>query len=77
LSVAWVACAEGVLGTPRGSSALPALLPPHATCRIADGPVRVELQRTLLTDVPGVMFGVVADAFSNEDGSPVKGVLSP
>lgn len=49
----------------------------HTTCRIADGPVRVELQRTLLTDVPGVMFGVVADAFSNEDGSPVKGVLSP
>ena len=41
--------------------------------RVADGPVRVELQRTLLTNVPGVAFGVRADAFSNEDDSPVKG----
>lgn len=43
------------------------------SCRIADGPVRVELQRTLLTNVPGVSFGVKADAFSNEDDKPVKG----
>jgi hypothetical protein len=43
-------------------------------CRITDGPVRVELQRTLLTDVPGIKFGVKADAFSNDDDSPVKGV---
>jgi hypothetical protein len=33
----------------------------------------VELQRTLLTDVPGIKFGVKADAFSNDDDSPVKG----
>jgi hypothetical protein len=33
----------------------------------------VELQRTLLTNVPGVSFGVKADAFSNEDDKPVKG----
>lgn len=43
------------------------------SCRIADGPVRVELQRTLLTNVPGVSFGVKADAFRNEDDTPVKG----
>ncbi|KAF6261957.1 hypothetical protein COO60DRAFT_1458856 [Scenedesmus sp. NREL 46B-D3] len=43
------------------------------SCRIADGPVRVELQRSLLTDVPGIRFGVKADAFSNDDDSPVKG----
>jgi hypothetical protein len=42
-------------------------------CRITDGPVRVELQRNLLTDVPGIKFGVKADAFSNDDDSPVKG----
>jgi hypothetical protein len=42
-------------------------------CRIVDGPVRVELQRTLHTNVPGVAFGVSAEAFSNQDDSPVKG----
>jgi hypothetical protein len=41
--------------------------------RITDGPVRVELARTLATHLPGVAFGVRADAFSNEDDSPVKG----
>lgn len=35
--------------------------------------MRVELQRTLLTDVPGIAFGVRAEAFSNEDDTPVKG----
>lgn len=35
--------------------------------------MRVELQRTLLTDVPGIKFGVQADAFSNEDDSPITG----
>lgn len=44
--------------------------------RIADGPVRVELQRTLHTNVPGIAFGVSAEAFSNEDDSPVKGRLA-
>jgi hypothetical protein len=33
----------------------------------------VELQRTLHTNVPGILFGVKAEAFNNEDDSPVKG----
>jgi hypothetical protein len=33
----------------------------------------VELQRTLHINVPGVAFGVSAEAFSNQDDSPVKG----
>jgi hypothetical protein len=33
----------------------------------------VELQRTLVTNVPGIAFGVKADAFSMEDDSPIKG----
>ncbi len=45
-------------------------------CRIADGPVRVELLRTLHTNVPGVAFGVSAEAFSNEDDTPVKGEVA-
>lgn len=36
--------------------------------------MRVELQRNLLTDVPGIKFGVKADAFSNDDDSPIKGL---
>lgn len=49
------------------NAALP-LLP-----RIADGPLRIELSRTLVTDVPGVAFGVRADAFKHDDASPVEG----
>ncbi|WIA22673.1 hypothetical protein OEZ86_009641 [Tetradesmus obliquus] len=45
------------------------------TVKITDGPVRVELQRNLLTDVPGIKFGVKADAFSNDDDSPIKGAV--
>eukprot|EP00879_Flechtneria_rotunda_P001797 GHRR01001961.1.p1 GENE.GHRR01001961.1~~GHRR01001961.1.p1 ORF type:complete len:2104 (+),score=689.06 GHRR01001961.1:216-6527(+) len=44
------------------------------TVRIADGPIRVELARTLITDLPGMMFGVRADTFSNDDNSPIAGV---
>jgi hypothetical protein len=36
----------------------------------------VELQRTLVTNVPGVAFGVKADAFSMEDDSPIKGMAA-
>ncbi|KAF8063719.1 hypothetical protein HT031_003574 [Scenedesmus sp. PABB004] len=43
------------------------------TVRIEDGPVRVQLARTLLTDVPGIRWGVRADAFSNDDDAPVLG----
>lgn len=35
--------------------------------------MRVELSRTLETDLPGVPFGVAAAAFSNEDDSPMDG----
>jgi hypothetical protein len=42
-------------------------------CRIADGALRVELTRTLNTDVPGMLFGVMANVYSNEDDTPVDG----
>ncbi|KIZ04279.1 hypothetical protein MNEG_3680 [Monoraphidium neglectum] len=45
------------------------------TVKIADGPVRVELSRTLETDLPGVPFGVTAAAYSNEDDAPLDGTL--
>ena len=48
----------------------------HPIClrrSIADGPVRVELSRTLETDLPGVQFGVTVEAFSNEDDSALDG----
>ena len=35
--------------------------------------MRVELSRTLETDLPGVSFGVTASAFSNEDDSRLDG----
>jgi hypothetical protein len=41
--------------------------------RIADGPLSVELRRSLETDLPGVPFGVTAGAFSNEDDEAVNG----
>jgi hypothetical protein len=37
--------------------------------------VRVELSRTLETDLPGVPFGVTAAAYSNEDDAPLDGTL--
>lgn len=40
--------------------------------RIAEGPVRVEINTTLDTDLPGVRFGVAATAFSNEDDSQLE-----
>lgn len=35
--------------------------------------MRLELSRTLETDLPGVAFGVTALAYSNEDDAPVEG----
>jgi hypothetical protein len=48
-------------------------VPPLIHTRIADGPVRVELNRSLETDIPGVKFGVAATAFSNEDDQQLDG----
>eukprot|EP00775_Hariotina_reticulata_P009083 gene9083-9253_t len=44
------------------------------TVKIADGALRVELTRSLSTDVPGILFGVMANVYSNEDDTPVDGV---
>jgi hypothetical protein len=36
--------------------------------------VRVELNRSLETDLPGVRFGIATTAFSNEDDRQLDGV---
>jgi hypothetical protein len=41
----------------------------YCCCRIADGPLRVQLSTTLLPDTPGQPFGVAATVFSNSDDS--------
>lgn len=42
-------------------------------CRIEEGPIKVNLERTLLTDIPGMAFGVVATATSNDNDKPLPG----
>jgi hypothetical protein len=44
-------------------------------CRIEEGPIKVNLERTLLTDIPGMPFGVVATATSNVDDKPLPGKM--
>jgi len=46
---------------------------PTKPTRIADGPLRLELSRSLETDLPSVAFGVAAAVLSNEDDSRVEG----
>jgi len=44
-----------------------------ADARIAPAPLRLELRRSLETELPGVAFGVAVDVFSNVDGGAVPG----
>jgi hypothetical protein len=45
---------------------------PFLLARIEDGPIKVALDRTLITDLPGVAFGVIATTTKSEDGKPTQ-----